>query len=184
MSAAIAPGRRRQELPKPSHLHSAWPVAAFAAVFITGTALRFWKLRVSPAWQWDEAVYWRVAVNVQQGVLGEHPVYGLSWEPFLYQPPLYFLVVARWFDLVGASIYQARFLGIIWTAGMQVLLFRLLWKIHGSRVALLAIIPVVFDGWLLYIERVSYIENALMLIVVAAFLPWIGLRGGDSPSLA
>ena len=32
------------------------------------------------------------------------------------------------------------------------------------------LIPVIFDGWLMYIERVSYIENALMLIVVTGLL--------------
>ena len=53
---------------------------------------------------------------------------------------------------------------------MQGVLFRLLWKIHGPAVALFAIIPVIFDGWLMYIERVSYMENALMLLVVAGFL--------------
>ena len=96
----------------------------------------------------------------------------MAWpsEPFLYQPPFYFLVLARWFSLVGASIYHARLLGVILTAAMQVVLFRLLWKIHGPTVALFAIIPVIFDGWLLYIERVSYIENALMLLIVAGFL--------------
>jgi 4-amino-4-deoxy-L-arabinose transferase-like glycosyltransferase len=127
-------------------------------------------LGVSPAWQWDEAVYYQVAVNVQHGLLSEHSHYGVAWEPFLYQPPFYFLLLSRWFGVVGASIYHARLLGVILTAAMQALLFRLLWKIHGPAVALFAIIPVVFDGWLLYIERVSYIENALMLLIVAGFL--------------
>jgi 4-amino-4-deoxy-L-arabinose transferase-like glycosyltransferase len=49
-------------------------------------------------------------------------------------------------------------------------LFRLLWKIHGPRTALFAIVPVALDGWLLYIERVSYIENALILFIALAFL--------------
>ena len=72
--------------------------------------------------------------------------------------------------MIGASIYHARLLGVILTVAMQTVLFRLLWKIHGSAVALFAIIPVIFDGWLMYIERVSYIENTLMLIIVVSFL--------------
>ena len=56
------------------------------------------------------------------------------------------------------------------TAVMQTLLFRLLWKLHGSTKALFAVIPVVFDGWLMYIERVSYMENALMVLIVTGFL--------------
>jgi 4-amino-4-deoxy-L-arabinose transferase-like glycosyltransferase len=155
-------------------------MAAFILVLIAGIVLRLWRLNISPAWQWDEAVYWRVSVSVQHGVLAEHSVYGLPWEPFLYQPPVYFLVVARWFDLVGASIYHARLLGVFWTVGMQVLLFRLLWRIHGPRLALAAMLPMIFDGWLLYIERVSYIENALMVLVVLAFLLY--QRALDRPS--
>ena len=54
--------------------------------------------------------------------------------------------------------------------------------------ALLAVVPVIFDGWLLYIERVSYIENALMIFVVLGFLLYARAldphRGGGSPSPA
>jgi 4-amino-4-deoxy-L-arabinose transferase-like glycosyltransferase len=144
--------------------------AIFAVAFAAGIALRLWRLGVSPAWQWDEAVYWRVSSNVQHRVLSEHSLYGMPWEPFLYQPPVFFLIEARWFDLVGASIYHARLLGVGCTAVMQVLLFGLIKQLHGLRVALLTLVPVIFDGWLLYIERVSYIENALMIFVVLGFL--------------
>jgi 4-amino-4-deoxy-L-arabinose transferase-like glycosyltransferase len=146
----------------------------FVAILIAGTGLRLWHLSVSPAWQWDEAVYYRVSMNVQHGVLSEHhtvlPASAVNREPFLYQPPFYFLLLSRWFSIIGASIYHARILGAILTATMQVVLFRLLWKIHGSGVALFAIIPVIFDGWLMYIERVSYMENALMLLIAVGFL--------------
>src|SRR5580658_9045150 len=142
----------------------------FALVLLAGTALRLYKLGASPAWQWDEAVYWRVAVNVQHGMLTEHPLLGVAWTPFLYQPPFYVLLLAGWFDLTGATIFHARVLGVISIALTLVLLFRLLWKIHGPKVALFAIVPVVFDGWLIYIQRVSYIENVLVLVVVGGFL--------------
>ena len=46
--------------------------AAFAAVLLIGLGLRLWHLSTSPAWQWDEAVYWRVSANVQHRVLSEH----------------------------------------------------------------------------------------------------------------
>jgi 4-amino-4-deoxy-L-arabinose transferase-like glycosyltransferase len=145
-------------------------VLVFAGSLTLGTVLRLWHLGISPAWQWDEAVYYRVSINVQHGDLSEHSVYRVAWEPFLYQPPFYFLLLSRWFDVLGASIYHARLLGVILTAAMQAVLFRLLWKVHGAVVAMFAIVPVIFDGWLMYIERVSYIENALMLIIAMAFL--------------
>jgi 4-amino-4-deoxy-L-arabinose transferase-like glycosyltransferase len=142
----------------------------FAAVLVASTGLRLWHLGVSPAWQWDESVYYRVSLNVQHGVLSEHSLFGVPWEPFLYQPPFYFLLLSRWFGLLGASIWHARLLGVILTATMQALLFRLLWKIHGPATAFFAIVPVLFDGWLMYIERVSYMENALMVLIVTGFL--------------
>jgi 4-amino-4-deoxy-L-arabinose transferase-like glycosyltransferase len=145
-------------------------VAIFAAAFAAGLAVRLWRLGVLPAWQWDEAVYWRVSANVQHGVLAEHSVYGLPWEPFLYQPPIYFKMMAIWFDIAGGSIYHARLFGVGCTAVMQLLLFSLLWRLKGPRLALLVVLPVLFDGWLLYIERVSYIENALMILVILGLL--------------
>jgi 4-amino-4-deoxy-L-arabinose transferase-like glycosyltransferase len=175
---ATLPDSQRDDTER-RHSHI-WPTTIFIVILVVGGTFRLWRLDASPAWQWDEAVYWRVAVNLQHGVLTEHPLYGQPWEPFLYQPPLYLLVVARWFGVVGASIYHARLLGVAWTAVTQVLLFRLLWKLHGSRVALLAMIPIVFDGWLLYIERISYIENALMPLVVGTFLLYrCALERGD-----
>src|SRR5258708_8064778 len=165
-----------------------WPgpylaATGFVIVLSLATALRLWHLSSTPAWQWDETVYYRVGANVQHGVLAEHNPLGIQgrrWQPFMFQPPFYFLALARWFSLTGASIYHARVLGVIFTTATLAVLFGLLWKIHGQRVALLAIIPVAFDGWLLYIERVSYMENALMLIIVSAFLLY--QRALDRPS--
>jgi 4-amino-4-deoxy-L-arabinose transferase-like glycosyltransferase len=142
----------------------------FGSALVIGTTIRLWYLSKAPAWQLDEPVYYRISANLQKGVLSEHSLYGVPREPFLYQPPFYFLMLARWFDLVGASILHARVLGVALTALMQVALFRLLWKIHGLRLAVFAVVPVIFDAWLLYIERVSYIENALMLLIVIALL--------------
>ena len=85
----------------------------FLVVFSAGIAVRLWRLGISPAWQWDEAVYWRVSANVQHGSLTEHSLYGVPWEPFLYQPPIYFEIESRWFDVVGASIYHARIFGVL-----------------------------------------------------------------------
>jgi 4-amino-4-deoxy-L-arabinose transferase-like glycosyltransferase len=171
----VEAGRRRRQ--RRLVLFSA---LAFAGVLVAGTGLRLWHLGVSPAWQWDEAAYYRVSVNVQHGMLSEHSVYGVPWEPFLWQPPFYFLLLSRWFSIVGASIYHARLLGVIATAAMQAVLFRLIWKIHGPKVALFAIVPVIFDGWLMYIERVSYIENVLLLIIVTGLLLY--QRALENPS--
>ncbi|HEX4089385.1 MAG TPA: phospholipid carrier-dependent glycosyltransferase [Trebonia sp.] len=156
-------------------------VAIFIALLAAGVAIRLWRLGVSPAWQWDEAVYWRVSSDVQHRALTEHDTYGVPWQPFLYQPPMFFAIEARWFDLVGSSIYHARLFGVTCAAVTQVLLLGLIARLHGLRVALLTVLPVIFDGWLLYIERVSYIENALLILVVLGFLLYAWAL--DRPSL-
>ena len=179
MTVAVAPVPRQREMAdyaapadssavrRPSYRQALLVLAIIGA----GAALRLWQLRTSSAWQWDEAVYYRIAANLQQhGVLREHSVLDAPTQPFLYQPPFYLWLLSKWFSAVGASILHARILGVILTAAMQIVLFRLLWKLHGYVIALFVIVPVVFDGWLIYIERVSFIENALMVLLVVALL--------------
>jgi 4-amino-4-deoxy-L-arabinose transferase-like glycosyltransferase len=175
--------RKHRRVAQDSRWDSPWLIVGlFALVLAVATVLRLWQLGTSPAWQWDEAVYWRVAVNVQHGMLSEHPVRGSAWTPFLYQPPFYVLLLAGWFDLFGATIYHARILGVLSIAVTLVVAFRLLWKLHGPKVALFAITPVALDGWLTYIERVSYIENVLLLLIVSAILLY--QRALERPSYA
>jgi 4-amino-4-deoxy-L-arabinose transferase-like glycosyltransferase len=142
-------------------------VATLASV----TLIRLWQVGGKPGWQSDEPVYTAVAANVARfGTLNEHIQYGLSWSPFLFHPPFYFLVLAGWFDLVGTGVPQARVLAVLMTLIMFALLCRLLWKLHGPRVALVTLTLVAFDGWLLYIQRVSYIENTLFVLIMTGLL--------------
>ena len=153
--------------------------AAFVVVLLIGLGLRLWHLGASPAWQWDEAVYYRVSVNVQHGLLNEHLLVGLQGAVPVSATVLLPGLVALVQPGRGQHLSRPD-LGVILTALMQTVLFRLLWKIHGPTVALFAILPVVFDGWLMYIERVSYIENALMLLIVTGFLLY--QRALENPS--
>jgi Dolichyl-phosphate-mannose-protein mannosyltransferase len=144
---------------------------AFLGILAVGAALRFWDLAATPNWQYDEGVYTTVGKNVlQHGLLAEHVPYGTPWSPFLFQPPLYFLILARWFELTGASVYHARILGVLCSLGTLTCLFLLLRRIHGPAAALFVSVPVILDGWLLYVQRVSYIENPLLLLVVLSML--------------
>jgi 4-amino-4-deoxy-L-arabinose transferase-like glycosyltransferase len=156
--------------------------AAFAGILAEGAALRFWDLSTKPGWQFDEGVYARVASNVlYHGLISEHVTYGAPWSPDLYQPPYYVIVLARWFALSGgASIGHARVLGVLCSLGTLTVLWRLLTRIHGPGTALFAIIPITFDGWLLYVQRISYMENVLLLLVTWGLLCY--QRALDAPS--
>jgi len=154
---------------------------AFLAVLVAGAAMRLWQLAGKPDWQFDEGIYADIAWNIlRHGTLNEHITYGSHWVPFLYQPPVYLLALVRWFALLGPSIYHARILGVLCALGSLILTWRLIWRLHGPRAALFASPPIVFDGWLLFVQRVSYIENITLLLVVAAMLLY--QRALESPS--
>jgi 4-amino-4-deoxy-L-arabinose transferase-like glycosyltransferase len=154
---------------------------AFGVVLAVGAAIRFWSLSSRPGWQYDEGVYTGVAANLlEHGTINEHITYGAAWSPDLYQPPFYFIVLARWFALTGVSIYHARIFGVLCALGTLTLLWRLLIRVHGDRVALYSMIPIVGDGWLMYVQRISYMENLLLLLVVAGMLVY--QRALDTPS--
>jgi 4-amino-4-deoxy-L-arabinose transferase-like glycosyltransferase len=149
-----------------------WPVpAAFALVLAAAAALLLWDLGRKPGWQSDETVYADIARNLAaSGSLSEHIRYHASWAPFLFHPPFYFLLLAGWFKLTGAGVPQARLFAVVASLVTLGLLMRLIWRLHGPVTALVTVTFVAFDGWLLFVQRVSYIENTLMVIIVAGFL--------------
>ena len=92
------------------------------------------------------------SVATGHGLVEKYPV-GLPHQPFLYQPPWYPYLLAAWFRATGASITNARVLGVLLSGCTLVLLWDLIRRQLGPRAALFAILPLTFDGWLLYIER-------------------------------
>jgi 4-amino-4-deoxy-L-arabinose transferase-like glycosyltransferase len=146
-----------------------WVLAALAAM-AAGTVLRLWQLGVS-GWQYDEIVYTQVATTLlHHGGLTERITYGSPYQPFLYQPPWYPYGLAGWFALTRPDITSARVLGVLLSGCTLALLWDLIRRQRGPRAALFVILPVTFDGWLLYIERVSYIENLILAVIAAAFV--------------
>jgi len=149
-----------------------WPVlAACVPLVAIAAVLRLWDLGSKPGWQSDETVYTDIARNLAtSGSLSEHIQYHANWAPFLFHPPFYFLLLAGWFKITGAGVPQARLLSVIASLITLCLLMRLIWRLHGPVPALVTATFVAFDGWLLYVQRVSYIENTLTVIIVAGFL--------------
>ena len=156
-------------------------VVAFGVIVVMAALLRLWDIGVKPGWQVDETVYTNIATNLAtSGSLSEHIQYQAAWTPFLYHPPFYFLLLAGWFKLVGSGVAQARVLSAIASLVALCLLFRLIWRLQGRVAALVTAAFLSFDGWLLYVQRVSYIENSLMVIIVAGLLLY--QRALDQPS--
>jgi hypothetical protein len=152
----------------------------FAVAVAIGAALRLSDLG-QVMWQYDEIVYRLVATNlVQHGLLTEKANYLQPDQEFLYQPPWYPHLLAGWFRLTSPTIYQARVLGELLSVGTLALTWFLVRRLAGNRIATIATIPLVFDGWLLYIQRISYIENLILLVVVAGL--FLYQRAVDRPS--
>jgi 4-amino-4-deoxy-L-arabinose transferase-like glycosyltransferase len=150
------------------------------AVAAVGIVVRFWQLAGS-GWQYDEIVYTDVARSVATGHgLVEKYSVGLPHQAFLYQPPWYPCLLATWFKATGASITNARVLGVLLSGCTLVLLWDLIRRQLGPRAALFVILPLTFDGWLLYVERMSYIENLIIAVIAAGLVLY--QRALDSPS--
>jgi 4-amino-4-deoxy-L-arabinose transferase-like glycosyltransferase len=155
--------------------------AASGAILAAAATARLWDIGSKPGWQVDETVYTDIATNLAtSGKLSEHIQYHAAWTPFLYHPPFYFLVLAAWFKLVGPGVPQARVLAAIASLLALCLLYRLIARLHGRWTGLVTATFLAFDGWLLYVQRVSYIENSLLVIVAAGLLLY--QRALDQPS--
>lgn len=133
--------------------------------------MRLWHLD-STGWQYDEIVYHQVADNlIAHAGLTEKITYGAQYQPFLYQPPWYPYLLAGWFEATGKdTIYSARVLGVLLSTCSLVFAWLLVSRQRGTWIATYAVVPLAFDGWLLYVDRVSYIENLIMVVILAAFL--------------
>jgi 4-amino-4-deoxy-L-arabinose transferase-like glycosyltransferase/GT2 family glycosyltransferase len=160
-----------RETPRPRRRRGV--LAALGMLAAAGTLLRGWDLAGKPDWQVDEITYTAIAKNLLASRSLSLPTpYGQQWMPFLFHPPFYFLLLARWFAVFGAGVTQARALGVACAVATLLLGAWLAWSIAGGRFAAIAAAVLATDGWLLYIERCSYIENVLMLLVMAAFLAY------------
>lgn len=149
------------------------PLLMLTAAITAGTCLRLWQLYTKPGWQVDEVTYTSLGhMILVHGTLNLPIPYSQPWTPFLFHPPFYFLILAHWFSLVGTGIYQARILGVICSVISFGLLARLLWKLRGPGPATACLILIAFDGWMLYIQRISYMENLLMVLIVGMFVTY------------
>jgi len=78
--------------------------AIFVAIFVGGDSdPAVAALGISPAWQSTEAIYWRVSRTCSMAPGGASRL-RQPFQPFLYQPPMYFEIRVQCSNLVGASI--------------------------------------------------------------------------------
>ena len=154
-------------------------------IFVVGiiglaAIIRFWAIGSKPGYEWDEPVYTNIATHLAHfGILQVKPDFGSPVEPYTYHPPFYFLIMAGWFKLVGAGVTSARVWAVLMSLVMMVLSYGFMRRYLG-RAAIIPLILVATDGWLVYCNRISWIENTLLVIAIGAM--WVYATALDTGS--
>ena len=133
-----------------------------------GIALRFWDLADRPGYEWDEPTYSTIASNLlDHGELQAKSQFDTGAGTYLYHPPFYFLLLARWFAFVGGSgIVEARLLAALTGLLALVCVYVLVRRWVGPFAGILLLTLLVTDGWLVFTNRISWMDNTLVLIGV------------------
>ncbi|MEO7904482.1 MAG: glycosyltransferase family 39 protein, partial [Candidatus Saccharimonadales bacterium] len=141
-----------------------WPIGLLTV--LVAACLRLGGLASKPGWEWDEGVYANVSKALAEtGLIQVKTEYLSQPEPYLYHPPFHFWLESAWFTLVGSGITQARLLAVVSSLLALLLLLVLLRNIIGAW-ALGAVALIAIDAWLIFSQRVSWIENTLILVGV------------------
>jgi hypothetical protein len=145
--------------------------------------LRFWAIGGRPGFEWDEPVYTNVARHVSQfGTIQLKQPVGAVAQPYLFHPPFYFLLLGLWFRISSSSIAHARELA----AGASIVVLALLWGLLRDQIGWRALVPVALvatDGWMVYENRVGWIENTMLVLGVAAYWTYARAVRSDSARL-
>lgn len=156
-----------------------WPWLGL--LLLAATALRFVGLAHHPASDWDESNYFAVSRNfAEHGDVAAKTPYGQTHEVYLYNPVFYFWIVGTWFRLVGPSLLHARWIA----AGASVLTLLMLGLMLRSVIgkwALLAVGLLALDGWMIFTNRVGWMENLGFAFAVGGL--WLYERALAKPTI-
>jgi 4-amino-4-deoxy-L-arabinose transferase-like glycosyltransferase len=137
-------------------------VVVLVGVLAVAALLRLWDIQIKPGFDWDEPVYTSVGANVAlHGLVQVKNDITTPTEPYLYHPPFYFLLLGGWFKLFGIGVGHARILAALMSLAGLAILYRFLREEIGDW-ALLVIGLVGTDGWMVFSNRISWLENTMM----------------------
>ncbi|MFL5815984.1 MAG: glycosyltransferase family 39 protein [Conexibacter sp.] len=147
--------------------------------------LRLWDLHSRPGTEWDEPVYADVARSFAHGHGIEAKVaWGHLAQPYLFHPPFYFLLLGGWMRLVGSdTIADARTLAALASLVVLLLVYALVRPRWGRLGAAAATLVLATDGWLIFTNRVGWIENTMLVLLVGGLLAYDRALRRDSTRL-
>jgi len=133
--------------------------------------IRFYKITVSPGYEWDEPVYAQIAARTTVVGFPQDKTDGDTYDTntYLYHPPFDFYLKGAWFTITGSTtpddeIGAGRILAGIESLAGLIIAFLCLLDISGPATAIIGLILLSTDGWLIYTARLNLIENAMMPI--------------------
>lgn len=158
--------------------------SAFSGTLLLGFGLRMWDVTTKPGMEWDEPVYANIAWNfATKGLLVLKPEVGHGAGLYFAQPPFYFALLAFWYRITGATaldiVPQARVLSVLVSVIMLTLLFLYLQRRYGAW-ALVPTVLIAVDSWIVFSNRISWIDNVAIPIGIAGLWAYdraLGLRG-------
>lgn len=148
--------------------------AGTLGLLIVGGLLRFWAIGRDPGMELDEGVYWRVADNLLSGhsmtAMGEYPGAAFPHDSYLSHPPFHFLALASWMFVVGDSITSARIFASVCSLVAIAISARALREVFGTEVSLLGTFFLVTMSWLVFENRIAWLENSQFILVAGVFV--------------
>lgn len=185
-TTSLPPAAFDVELPPAPAAPPSWParrrvpsrhaveLALALGVLLAAALLRLWDLRTRPGTEWDEPVYADVARHLAQGHgLQAKVPWGHVAQPYLFHPPFYFALLSGWMRLLGSdTIGSARLLAALAALLVLALVYALLRPRWGALGAAAASLVLATDGWLIYTNRVGWIENTMLILLVGGLLAY------------
>jgi hypothetical protein len=123
----------------------------------------------------DEPIYRSAAAYAAQyGFPALRAEYHQQTIPFLYHPPFFLLILAQWFRLWHSTSFLT---GRLFNVCASTLLLGLLYLFIRSKIgrleAVLALLLIGSDVWIIFTNQAIYLENSqLILIVLAVWAYW------------
>jgi hypothetical protein len=114
--------------------------------------------------QWDEASHLNTGLMLLKGQWSNYLNSGL------FYPPLYDLAIAGSFSVIGASLFAARVVSVIFGLLSVWLLFELVNPLYGAKIAFISAIVLSIMPGFVWLSRLSMIETMLLFFFLLSML--------------
>lgn len=119
----------------------------------------------------DEPIYRYAAVYAAQyGFPAVRAAAGQMTIPFLYHPPFFLLILGQWFKIWhDTSYFTGRLFNVCTSTLMLLLLYLFVRHKIGLSEAVLALLFIGSDAWIIFTNQGIYLENSQLILIILAF---------------